>query len=558
MSDSTTPLVTAPSRERLAARGVDLLHDPARNHGTAFTEDERDAFGLRGLLPPRVFTIEQQVGRILHNFERKPDALERYIFLTSLQERNETLFYRVLVDHLETMMPIVYTPTVGLACQVYGQIFRRPPGLYVSAADRGRVAELLANWPVDDVEVLVVTDGERILGLGDLGAQGMGIPVGKLCLYTACAGIHPARCLPVTLDVGTDNERLLADPLYIGIQQRRLRGVDYDALVEELVVAVQARFPRALLQFEDFANHNAFRLLQEYRNRARCFNDDIQGTAAVTLAGLHSALRITGGRLGEQRILFLGAGEAGIGIADLIVAGMVEEGLDLAAARARCWFVDSRGLVVARRGDLAAHKLPYAHEHAPLADLRAAVEVLQPTVLVGVSGQGGAFTEPVIRALAAYQQRPVVFALSNPTANAECTAEQAYRWSGGRAVYASGSPFAPVELDGRTFVPGQGNNVYIFPGVGLGVVAVRARRVTDEMFMAAAKTLARECSTDDLELGRISPPLSAIRRVSAAIATAVAEVAYAQGLAEEPRPAELRAHVESLMYVPEYAPLAPA
>ena len=532
--------------------GVELLHDPTLNKGTGFTDRERQLLGLRGLVPPRRCTIEEQQVRILENFRRKPSALEKYIFLTSLQERNETLFYRVLIDHLEEMMPIVYTPTVGEACQAYGLIFRRPHGVFVSAEDRGRVAELLANWPADDVQVIVVTDGERILGLGDLGAQGMGIPVGKLALYTACAGLHPGRCLPITIDVGTNNEALLADPLYIGLPQRRVRGEAYDALVAELVAAAHQRFPHVVIQFEDFANHNAFRLLQTYRSQVCAFNDDIQGTAAVTLAGVYSAMRVTGGRLRDQVILFLGAGEAGIGIADLIAAAMVEEGLTAAEARRQCWFVDSRGLVVAGRGDLAEHKLPYAHTHQPLPDLLSAVEALRPNVLLGVSGQGRTFTREVVAAMARRNERPVIFALSNPTSNAECTAQEAYGWSEGRALFASGSPFAAVVLGGKTYVPGQGNNVYIFPGVGLGVVAAQARHVTDEMFMTAAKTLAGRVTADDLAVGRLYPHLSTIRESSAAIAVAVAEVAYAQGLADAPRPADLAAHVAALRYAPEY------
>jgi malate dehydrogenase (oxaloacetate-decarboxylating)(NADP+) len=533
-------------------KGLDLLHDPRLNKSTAFTSEEREALRLRGLLPPRRFTLEQQVTRVMGNFRQKATPLEKYLFLISLQDRNETLFYRVLGEHLEEMMPIIYTPTVGEACQVYGRIFSRPRGIYVSAEDRGRVLSLLENWPVDDVEVIVVTDGERILGLGDLGAQGMGIPVGKLSLYTACAGIHPGRCLPITVDVGTNNEGLLADPLYIGLPQRRLRGEAYDALIEELVAAVGARFPHALLQFEDFGNTNAFRLLQRYRGRACAFNDDIQGTAAVALAGLLSALRITGRPLNEQVVLFLGAGEAGVGIADLTVAAMVGEGSSQEAARRRCWFVDSRGLVVRSRAELAAHKLPYAHDHAELADLGSAIAALRPTVLVGASGQGGAFTREVLATMARLNERPIVFALSNPTSSSECSALEAYSWTGGRAIFASGSPFDPVTLDGKTYVPGQGNNVYVFPGVGLGVVAAKARHVTDEMFMAAAHTLAREVGEDDLEHGRIYPHLTRIRAVSATIATAVAEIAYRQGLAAEPRPPDLRARIGSLMYRPAY------
>jgi malate dehydrogenase (oxaloacetate-decarboxylating)(NADP+) len=532
--------------------GVDLLHNPALNKGTAFTEKERDALGLRGLLPPHVHTQEEQILRVMENFHRKPNNLEKYVHLIALQDRNETLFYRVVLDHLEETMPIIYTPTVGQGCQEYGHIFRRPRGMFISADDRGRVAQVLHNWPSQEVRIIVVTDGERILGLGDLGAFGMGIPVGKLSLYTACAGVHPSLCLPVTLDVGTDNERLLNDPLYIGIRQRRLRGDAYDALVDEFMAAVQEVFPHALVQFEDFANINAFRLLDKYRGEMCTFNDDIQGTGGVALAGLYSALRITGEQLAGQTVLFLGAGEAAIGIAELIVAAMVDEGLPENEARGRCWLVDSGGLVVKSRTGLAGHKLPYAHDHPPLPDFLTAVQALEPTAIIGVSGQPGAFSQPALEAMAGLNERPIVFALSNPTSKAECTAEQAYTWTGGRAIFASGSPFGPVTLDGKTYVPGQGNNAYVFPGVGLGAIACGARLVTDEMFFAAAKALAREVSEADLERGQIYPPLTAIREVSAAIAVAVAEVAYGRGLATQPKPDDLLAHIVAQMYVPRY------
>jgi malate dehydrogenase (oxaloacetate-decarboxylating)(NADP+) len=470
----------------------------------------------------------------------------------ALQGRNETLFYRVVLDHIEEMMPIIYTPTVGQACQEYGHIFRRPRGMFISAADRGRVVEVLRNWPNRGVRIIVVTDGERILGLGDLGANGMGIPVGKLALYTACAGVPPSACLPITLDVGTENERLLHDPLYIGLRQRRLRGRAYDELVEEFMAAVQEVFPNVLVQFEDFANVNAFRLLDKYRGRQCTFNDDIQGTGAVALAGLYSALRITGGQLAEQTVLFLGAGEAAVGIADLIVAAMIGEGLPEGEARKRCWLIDSRGLVVKGRAGLATHKLPYAHEHESLPDLLTAVEALHPTAIIGVSGQFGAFTQPVLAAMARLNEQPIVFALSNPTSKAECTAEQAYTGTEGRAIFASGSPFAPVTLGDKTFVPGQGNNAYIFPGVGLGAIACGAKQVTDEMFFAAARALAQQVEEADLAQGLIYPPLNEIREVSAAIAAAVAEVAYQRGLATEQKPDDLLAHIEAQMYVPRY------
>ncbi len=532
--------------------GVELLRSPLLNKGSAFTDQERQALRLQGLLPPRQLDIRSQAERAAQNLRRKPNDLEKYIYLIALEDRNEALFYRVVIDNLEEMMPLIYTPTVGQACQEYGHIFRRPRGLFISAEDRGRVGEILNNWPENDVRVIVVTDGERILGLGDLGAQGMGIPVGKASLYTACGGIDPSATLPITLDVGTNNQALLNDPLYIGLLQPRLRGQAYDDLIDEFVTEVQRRFPRALIQFEDFGNSNAFRLLQKYRDRACTFNDDIQGTAAVTLAGLYSALRITGGPLVEQQLLFLGAGEAGVGIADLIASAMVEEGLSLEEARRHCWLVDSSGLVVKSRADLAPHKLPYAHDFEFVPDLLTAVDKLRPTTLVGVSGQPQTFTQPIVEMMSRLNARPIIFALSNPTSKAECTAEQAYTWSDGQAIYASGSPFKPVVYKGRTYVPGQGNNSYIFPGVGLGVVVAAARHVTDEMFMVAAKTLANLVSEADLAEGRIYPPLNQIRRVSAEIGAAVAQVAFERGLATEARPADLLAHVRARMYEPNY------
>jgi malate dehydrogenase (oxaloacetate-decarboxylating)(NADP+) len=546
------------ARETILARmlgiptGVALLRDPALNKGTAFTEKEREVRGLRGLLPPRVHTMEEQVMRTLENFRRKPNDIEKYIFMISLQDRNKTLFYRVVLDHIEEMMPIIYTPTVGQACLEYGHIFRRPRGIFISAKDRGRMPELLRNWPYQDIRIIVVTDGERILGLGDLGADGMGIPVGKLALYTACAGIHHSLSLPVTLDVGTENDALLNDPLYIGLRQRRLRGAAFDDFVEEFMVSVAEVFPRALVQFEDFGNINAFRLLERYRERLCTFNDDIQGTAAVTLAGLYSALRITGGRLREQKFLFLGAGEAGLGIADLTVSAMAAEGLSAEEARERCWFVDSKGLVVKSRSDLTGHKLRYAHDHEFVPDFLGAVEALQPTAIIGVSGRFQGFTQPILEAMARLNERPLVFSLSNPTSKTECTAAEAYQWTGGRAIYASGSPFEPVIFAGRRLAPAQGNNVYIFPGVGLGVVACGARQVTDEMFFEAAKALAAEVSAADLEQGSVYPPLTRIREVSVHIAAVVAGVAYRRDLATKPRPEDLPAYLKSQMYEPRY------
>jgi malate dehydrogenase (oxaloacetate-decarboxylating)(NADP+) len=551
------------NREQLRAappvavpHGVAMLQDPALNKGTAFTEAERDELHLRGLLPPHVASQEDQLGRVLENFRRQPSDLEKYVSLRSLHDRNEALFFRLLIDYPDEMMPIVYTPTVGLACQRYTHIYQRPHGIFISADDRGRVAEVLANWPRREVAIIVVSDGERILGLGDLGANGMGIPIGKLSLYTACAGVPPTACLPVLLDVGTNNSELLDDPLYIGLHRARVRGEAYDTLVEEFVDAAGKLFPGVVIQFEDFATHNAFRLLQQYRDRIPTFNDDIQGTAAVALAGLLSALRVTAGTLGEQTLLFQGAGEAATGIADLVVAAMVAKGMEPAQARRRCWLFDSKGLVVSGRTDLAPHKRPYAHEHAPVASLLDAVKALRPTAIIGVAAVGGAFTEEVLSTMAKQTTRPIVFALSNPTSKAECTATQAYRWTDGRALFACGSPFDPVTLGGRTHVPRQGNNSYIFPGVGLGVIAAKASRVSEEMFMAAAHALAAQVSAEDLQQGSLYPPLRNIRDVSAHIAAAVAKVAFARGLSPKAEPADLLGFVRAQMYEPRYASFA--
>ena len=533
--------------------GVALLRDPTLNKGTAFTEAEREALGLRGLLPPHVLTQDEQAERILRNLRALPTDLDKYVALNALHDRNEALFFRVLTDNPDETMPIVYTPTVGLACQQFGLIFQRPCGIFIGANDRGNIAKVLRNWPHRDVGIIVVTDGERILGLGDLGANGMGIPVGKLSLYVACAGIHPDHCLPVMLDVGTDNDALRSDPFYVGLRQKRVRGPAYDELVEEFLMAAQEVFPGVLVQFEDFANTNAFRLLENYRGRICTFNDDIQGTAAVALAGLLSALRITRGKLAEQKLLFLGAGEAATGICDLVVSALTQQGLSAAEARSRCWLVDSQGLVVKSRSDLAAHKQHYAHDHPPIPDFLSAVKVLKPTAIIGVAAVAKTFTQPVLEAMAQFNERPIVFALSNPTSKSECTAEEAYRWTGGRAIFACGSPFDSVTLNGQTFVPRQGNNSYIFPGVGLGAIACGAKAMTDEMFYSAAWALAHQVTESDIAQGSLYPALSRVREVSAHIATAVAKVAYDRGLAAKAQPPDLHQHISSQMYDPRYA-----
>jgi malate dehydrogenase (oxaloacetate-decarboxylating)(NADP+) len=540
-------------REKTAMTGIEILRDPLANKGTAFTLEERERLGLTGLLPARAETIDEQVGRVLANLRAKPSPIEKFVYLAALRDANETLFFRALIDNLEELLPLVYTPTVGQACLEWSRIWQRPRGLYLTPREHGRVREVLRRWPGRKVGVIVVTDGGRILGLGDLGANGMGIPIGKLALYTACAGVDPALCLPVMLDVGTDTEPVRDDPFYLGLRQPRLQQAQYDELIEEFVVAAQELFPGVLLQFEDFANVNAFRLLARYRDRLCTFNDDIQGTGAMALAGLYAAQRLTGMRLRDERLLFFGAGEANTGIATLAVAAMVEAGLTQAEARARCWFMDSRGLVVEGRAGLAAHKQPFAQEHAPIADLLAAVEAIRPTALIGASGAPGAFTEAVLAAMARHNRRPVIFALSNPTSKAECTAEQVYAATRGCAIFASGSPFAPVTVEGRSCATGQANNSFIFPGLGLGVLAAGSTRVTDGMLFAAANALADQVSAEDLAVGRVFPRAFRMREVAAAVATAVAQVAYDRRLATRPLPPDLGAAIRASMYRADYA-----
>ncbi len=537
--------------------GPAILHNPALNKGTAFTMAERDALGIRGLLPPHVSTQDEQVARVMDNFNHQSSDLNKYIFLSALMERNLRLFYRVVGDYIETMLPILYTPTVGLACMKFAHIFRQPKGLYLSADDQGKMIEILGNWQSGDPRIIVVTDGERILGLGDLGANGMGISIGKLTLYSACAGVPPENTLPITLDVGTNNQTLLNDPLYLGLRMSRLRGERYDAIVDEFVNAVQHCFPEAVLQFEDFGKTNAFRLLNKYRDKVCTFNDDIQGTAAVTLSGIWSAMTLKGEELSAQRFMISGAGSAGVGIADLIISALMVEGMSESDARGRCSLLDSKGLLTKNRiNDLDDFKRPYAHDRPPIPDLLSAVEQLEPTVLIGVSGQGGSFTPDVLKAMVDDNpdstSRPLIMALSNPTAEAECTPEEAYRHTRGRAIFSSGSPFADVTLNGRTYCPGQGNNAYIFPGVGLGIMASGASRVSDAMFFAAAKALSTLVTEDDLSVDRIYPALSRIREVSTVIAVAVAEVAYEQGLATRPRPDNLSEDIAAHMFSAEY------
>jgi malate dehydrogenase (oxaloacetate-decarboxylating)(NADP+) len=540
----------------VAKRGRELLSDPLLNKGTGFPDSERDTLGIRGLVPPQVVSIDDQVQRVMENYRRRSDDLDRYVYLETLHDRNETLYYRVLMQNIREMTPIVYTPTVGKACQQFGHIYRRARGMYFSAGVLPRFREMADNWPEPEVDIVVVTDGSRILGLGDLGANGMGIPIGKLSLYVAAAGLYPCKTLPVMLDLGTSNAALRDDMLYLGERHPRLAGDRYEQAVQAFVDAIHGRWPAALIQFEDFSNDHAFILLRRYRDRVLCFNDDIQGTGAVTLAGVYAGLRVTGEPMERQRILFLGAGSAARGIADMLVAGMVAEGrLDLESARRQVWMMDSHGLVTRRRlPELAPHKRDFAQDEPALADLTEVIRHVRPTVLVGVSGQGGAFGESAVRELCRHSPRPLIFALSNPTVKAECSAEQAYAWSAGKALFASGSPFEPVRFEGQLFRPGQCNNMYIFPGVGLGAVTFQMTSVTDSMFSAAARTLAAQLEDEELETGCLFPDLTRIREISANIAVAVGEVGYREGLATTPRPDDLLRHVRARMFQPRYLP----
>jgi malate dehydrogenase (oxaloacetate-decarboxylating)(NADP+) len=537
----------------VAQSGYQLLRNPRLNKGSAFTDAERRAYGLEGLLPPGVSTLEMQVARTHAELANLDNDLQKYLLLSDLQARNETLFYAVLMSDPSAFMPIVYTPTVGEACQKFNHIFRAARGMYLPITGRGRLREILGHWPQKDVRFIVVTDGERILGLGDLGVGGMGIPIGKLALYTACAGVPPQYCLPITLDVGSNNTALLEDPLYLGLRQNRVRGEEYAAFIAEFVDAVQALYPKCCIQWEDFANFNAVPILERYRDRVCTYNDDIQGTAAVALAGIFGALRISGQKLAQQRFLFLGAGSAATGIAELISLAMALEGMDLQQARAHNALFDINGLMVKSRTDLAEFQKPFAQDHAPIATFVDAVRALRPTGIIGVSTVPKLFNQQVIEAMSEINERPIIFPYSNPTSRSECTAEEAYRWSKGRAIFASGSPFPPVEIAGKVFVPGQGNNVYIFPAMGMAVFGTEATRVTEEMFIVAAKAVAEQVSDRNLATGLIYPPQSQIFEASLHVATRVAGYIFDKGLARAPRPGDIAAHIRARAYRPVYS-----
>lgn len=552
----------------IALSGTTLLSNRLLTKDFAFTPDERDAFALRGLLPARVMTIEEQVSLELERLHRKDDPLERYIGLAALQDRNATLFYRLLAENLEELLPIVYTPTVGLACQEFSHILRRTRGAWITPNDRDRIPEILRNGPFDDVRLIVVTDNERILGLGDLGAGGMAIPIGKLALYTGACGIYPGLTLPVSLDVGTDNPDLLADPLYIGHRAPRLRGAEYDALVDAFVDGVAETWPGCVIQWEDFKHYNALRILDRYRDRVPSFNDDVQGTAAVVVAGLLAALRHLRQRLADQRILLVGAGAAGIGIARLLRTAMIDDGLADPTDAGALVLVDSRGVVHAGRTDLDATKGSFATPSAAAAargmplgegpDLASVVESLRPTALVGTTGIAGTFSEGAVRAMASGCPRPIVLPLSNPTSLAEATPESILRWSDGRALVATGSPFPPVLHEGRAHEVGQANNVFVFPGIGLGAIAAGASRITDAMVLAAARALADRVTESRLAAGALYPPISELRAVSRDVAVAVASEAIRSGHAPSIEDEALQSEIDAAMWWPAYVPYRPA
>ncbi len=534
------------------AKGLEVIKNPRLNKGTAFTKEERDSLGLNGLLPPYISTMDEQAQRELSILRKKGSDISKYMYLSALQKRNERLYYRLLVENTAELMPLVYTPTVGQACEEFAANFRDPAGFYISIEDKGNIENVLSNWHAEKVRLIVATDGERILGLGDLGANGMGIPIGKLALYSALAGIDPARCMPITLDVGTDNEKLLSDPAYLGLRRKRIRGEEYDEFVEEFIQAVKKHFPKSLFQFEDFATNNAVALLTKYRDELLSFNDDIQGTAAVAVAGLFASTRVTKKKLSDQKFLFLGAGSASTGIGALLVNALVMEGLTEQEARDRMFYINSKGFVTTKNIDkLGPHLVPFAKDMKEMS-FEETVREIKPDVLIGASGQPRVFTEEIVSFLAEVHESPVIFALSNPTSKAECTAEDAYKWSDGRAVFASGSPFGVVHINGQIKVPGQGNNAYIFPGLGLGALLGKVTRISDEMLIVSAQVLAECVSDSEIEQGCLFPPLSQIREVSVKIAVGVAKAAEKLGDVQQALPDDFEQQVRDRLYQPYY------
>jgi malate dehydrogenase (oxaloacetate-decarboxylating)(NADP+) len=534
-------------------RGVELLHDPSLNKSTAFTETEKLALGLVGLIPDAAETLELQLQRVMMQLSKKDTDLERYIYLMNLLDHDETLFYATVMSDPVRFLPIVYDPTIGEACLKFGHIYRQTRGMYLSIARRGKAKDILKNWPRKDVRFICVTDGGRILGLGDLGANGAGIPIGKLQLYTACAGVPPQYLLPMYLDAGTNNEEYLNDPLYLGMRKTRPATADLYSFVDEFVEAVQEVFPKCCIHFEDWTGTDAVHLLQRYRDKYCVYNDDVQGTAGITLAGMINAAKIKGTKLKDEKYLFLGAGSAGIGLANLLCSALVGQGMSLKEAQSRVYMFDVNGLLESSRKDLVDFQRPYAHDHAPTRDFVAAIESIKPTTIIGVSTIGGAFTQKVIESMSRINQRPVILALSNPTEHAECTPEQAYTWSKGKAVYAAGVQFAPVRYDSETFLPGQANNFYIFPAVGMAIFATQAKRVTDEMFIEAGQAVADQVPSDLLKQGLLYPLQSNILEAEIQTAARVAKLVFDSGLARVPRPADIVTFIREHVYKPEYS-----
>jgi malate dehydrogenase (oxaloacetate-decarboxylating)(NADP+) len=537
-------------------RGTDLLHDPALNKSTAYTEAERQALGLVGLVPDTTETEDLQLKRVMLQLSHKNTDIDRYIYLVNLLDHDETLFYRTLMSDPARFLPIVYDPTIGEACLKFGHIFRGPRGMYLSIKRRGHVKEILRNWPQKDVRFICVTDGGRILGLGDLGANGMGIPIGKLQLYTAAAAVPPQILMPMYLDAGTNNEQYLNDPLYLGLRERRPSTQDLYSFVDEFVEAVQEVFPKCCIHFEDWTGVDAVHLLERYRDKYCVYNDDVQGTAGITLAGMINATKLKGTQLKDEKYLFLGAGSAGIGLANLLCSALVAQGMSLKDAQSRVYMFDVNGLLESTRTDLVDFQLPYAHPHAPTRDFAAAIESIKPTTIIGVSTIGGAFTKEVVEAMCRVNERPIILALSNPTSCAECTPEQAYTWSNGKAIYAAGVPFSPVTLNGQTFIPGQANNFYIFPAVAMAIYATQAKRVTDEMFIEAAKAVADQVSPELLKQGLLYPLQGDILETEIKTAARVAKLVFDSGLAGIERPADMEALIRSHVYTPAYPKLA--
>ena len=535
-----------------AKHGIELLRDPSLNKSTAFTEAEKQALGLVGLVPDVTETDEIQLQRVMLQLSKKDTDLERYIYLMNLLDHDETLFYRTVMSDPARFLPIVYDPTIGEVCLKFGHIYRQTRGMYLSITRRGKVKEILKNWPQKDVRFICVTDGGRILGLGDLGANGAGIPIGKLQLYTACAGVPPQYLLPMYLDAGTNNEQYLHDPLYLGMRKTRPATEDLYSFVDEFVQAVQEVFPKCCIHFEDWTGKDAVHLLQRYRDKYCVYNDDVQGTAGITLAGMINAAKVKGTKLKDEKYLFLGAGSAGIGLADLLCSALVRQGMTLKEAQSRVYMFDVNGLLESSRKDLFDFQLPYAHQHAPTRDFVAAIESLKPTTIIGVSTIGGAFNQKVIEAMARINERPVILALSNPTEHAECTPEQAYTWSKGKAIYASGVQFPPVHYNGQTFLPGQANNFYIFPAVGMAIFATQAKRVTDEMFIEAGQAVADQVPPDLLKQGLLYPLQSDILESEIQTAARVAKLVFDSGLATVPRPTDMIAFIRKHVYKPEY------